>query len=486
MRDRLIIRNVAPSTFGRADTPVILSEAHFSGVEGPASALRNDGATGCLIGFRSAPTARGFFGTPFPGLRPPSHPSDEDLSLGTPPMRTTPWAIFAFSLREIGHAAFRICAGLAGAVPHKCLGDVEVPAGAEEAAEKGPVSNGIPREDTSGAKALIDLNGFVPGMNPRPTARTSFSAASDAQAHFAAFAAPFDFAQGKLSKSCPCTVHCKKPFVHWILRLRAAHTYPVFVRLCTLFLFLTSFSAWAQPASPAAPVVLDRVVAVVNNQAILSSDIDHEIRLSVLDPGRGGLGVLTPARALDQLIGRALIQQQIRQEDQQAAEPSQAEVNARLGEIRRELPACVRGNCGSDAGWKAFLATHSLTEEGVDSYLRYRLEILRFIEQRFRQGISISPQEIAAYYHDTLLPQYAKGEAVPALEKVSARIQEILLQQHVNALFDDWLNNLRKQGDVEVMDPSLESPAAPSPASPASAPTASPDVFPGGNGEGIE
>jgi peptidyl-prolyl cis-trans isomerase SurA len=323
-------------------------------------------------------------------------------------------------------------------------------------------------------------------MNPRPTARTSFSAASDAQAHFAAFAAPFDFAQGKLSKSCPCTVHCKKPFVHWILRLRAAHTYPVFVRLCTLFLFLTSFSAWAQPASPAAPVVLDRVVAVVNNQAILSSDIDHEIRLSVLDPGRGGLGVLTPARALDQLIGRALIQQQIRQEDQQAAEPSQAEVNARLGEIRRELPACVRGNCGSDAGWKAFLATHSLTEEGVDSYLRYRLEILRFIEQRFRQGISISPQEIAAYYHDTLLPQYAKGEAVPALEKVSARIQEILLQQHVNALFDDWLNNLRKPGDVEVMDPSLESPAAPSPASPASAPTASPDVFPGGNGEGIE
>ena len=149
----------------------------------------------------------------------------------------------------------------------------------------------------------------------------------------------------------------------------------------------------------------------------------------------------------------------------------------------------MRQNCSSDAGWKDFLAAHGLTEEGVETYLRYRLQILRFIEQRFRQGISISPQEIAAYYHDTLLPQYGKGETVPTLDKVSARIQEILLQQRVNALFDDWLNNLRKQGDVEVLDPSLEDPTLESPAapaSPASQPDVSPSASPSGNEEGIE
>jgi peptidyl-prolyl cis-trans isomerase SurA len=103
-------------------------------------------------------------------------------------------------------------------------------------------------------------------------------------------------------------------------------------------------------------VVLDRVVAVVNNQAILASDLDDEIRLSVLDPGRGGLGVLTRKRALEQLIARALIQQQIRQEDcSRPPSPPQAEVDARLAEIRKELPACIRQNCASEAGWKAFL-----------------------------------------------------------------------------------------------------------------------------------
>ena len=214
----------------------------------------------------------------------------------------------------------------------------------------------------------------------------------------------------------------------------------------------------AKTPQPAAPAVLDRVVAVVNNQAILNSDLDDEIRLSVLDPGRAGLAVLTRKTALEQLIGRTLIQQQIREEDVLAADPSQAEVDASLAEIRKEIPACVRQNCASDAGWKAFLSAHGLTQERVQAYMRYRVEILRFIEQRFRQGIRISPQEIETYYRGTLLPQYAKGEATPALDQVSPRIEEILLQQQVNVLFDGWLANLRKQGEVEVLDPALESP----------------------------
>jgi hypothetical protein len=217
-----------------------------------------------------------------------------------------------------------------------------------------------------------------------------------------------------------------------------------------------STAAKAQTAQPASAVVLDRVVAVVNNHAILDSDLDDEIRLSVLDPGRGGLAVLTRKTALEQLIGRALIQEQIRQEDAQAADPSQAEVDGRLAQIRKELPACVRENCASEAGWKAFLAAHGLTAERVQSYMRYRVEILRFIEQRFRQGIRISSQEIETYYRETLAPQYTKGEAIPALDQVSPRIEEILLQQRVNVLFDGWLTNLRKQGEVEVLDPALE------------------------------
>ena len=195
-------------------------------------------------------------------------------------------------------------------------------------------------------------------------------------------------------------------------------------------------------------------------QGVQITERDHQTR-------HGHAGVDRRADDLAQILlmllnleRQVVIQQQIRQEDEQSVAPTQGELDERLSEIRREVPACVRQNCASDAGWKVFLATHGLTPERVASYLRYRVEILRFIEQRFRQGIRISAQEIETYYRVTLLPQYAPGEATPTLETVSPRIEEILLQQRVNVLFDDWLSNLRKQGEIEVLDPALESPTA--------------------------
>jgi hypothetical protein len=242
--------------------------------------------------------------------------------------------------------------------------------------------------------------------------------------------------------------------------------------LCALALaFAAQARPQSQPRQPetvqSAPVVLDRVVAVVNQRVILASDLDDEIRLSVLDPNDVGESPLTRQRALEQIISRALIEQQIRQEDVQAAEPPQSEVEERLAQLRKDLPACVHENCVTDAGWKAMLAEHHLTPERVNAYLRYRLEILRFIELRFRQGIRISPEQIANYYNKTLLPEYKPGEQIPPLEEVAPRIQEILLEQQVNAIFGNWLDNLRQQGDVEIIDPDLEMPGGPESPQPA-------------------
>jgi hypothetical protein len=213
----------------------------------------------------------------------------------------------------------------------------------------------------------------------------------------------------------------------------------------------------AQPTQEASSAItLDRIVAVVNRQPILFSDIEDEFSLSVLDPSRIGENDLTPQQALQRLISRVLIQQQILQSDIQAAQPTPEEVAARLKDIRNQLPACVRSNCSSDDGWKTFLATHNLTPERVEAYLHNRLEVLRFIEMRFRQGIRIAPEDVEAYYREKLLPFYPSGQAPPPLDQVAPRIEEILLQQQVNLLFDEWLDNLQKQGEIEVLDPALE------------------------------
>ncbi|HUN85451.1 MAG TPA: hypothetical protein VMU48_13790 [Terracidiphilus sp.] len=229
--------------------------------------------------------------------------------------------------------------------------------------------------------------------------------------------------------------------------------------LAFLCLSLASMVAngFAQSPQSSTPVVLDRLVAVVNNQPIFSSDLNTEMRLSILEPNSS---TETPEAALQRLISRALIRQQIREEDLESVRPTAEEIAKRLEAIRQELPVCIHAHCATDEGWKNFLAAHDLTQRQVDSYLRNRLEILRFIEMRFRPGISISHQEIEDYYRNTLLPQYATGESIPTLDRVASRIEEILLQQRVDALFGSWLDSLRQQGDIQVFDPSLEAAAS--------------------------
>jgi hypothetical protein len=223
---------------------------------------------------------------------------------------------------------------------------------------------------------------------------------------------------------------------------------------CSAAFAVAAACVYAQAASP---VLVDRVIAVVNNSAILASDVDREMRLSVLEPNSGKE---TPdaKSALDRLISRTLIQQQIRREEAQAAAPKEKDVEARIAELRAQLPACIRLNCATAEGWARFLTTQGLTGKEVDDYIQQRLEFLAFIENRFQQGIRIAPEEVEDYYKKTLVPEYAKGQTPPPLQNVSQRIEEILLQEHVNSMFDAWLVNLRKQGDVEILDPALETP----------------------------
>jgi hypothetical protein len=248
------------------------------------------------------------------------------------------------------------------------------------------------------------------------------------------------------------------------MRMRDAKSRGLLARamlsLLTVWPAVCFVSAGAQVAGFQAPAAsqpeetLDRVIAVVNTQVILASDLDLEMRLSRLIPG-GERRDSSEARALDRLTTRALIEQQILQEDPNGMTIAPAELAAGLAEMRQNLPACKQHECSTPEGWSAYLATLGLTPQRVETYWSNRMAVLRFIEQRFRAGIRIAPEEIKKYYDETMLPQYAKKEDAPPLDRIAPRIQEILLQQQVNTMLSDWLKSLQDQGQVEVLDPVL-------------------------------
>ena len=198
--------------------------------------------------------------------------------------------------------------------------------------------------------------------------------------------------------------------------------------------------------------VLDRVVAVVNGDLILESDVDEEMRFEEIQPYRTSDENHTREFTVRRLIDRLLILQQAELEPETAI--SDKELDAQLMTLRKDIPECKQYHCETDAGWKAYINAHGFTLEEFRKRWRERMELLRFIEVRFRNGIRISDEDIKNYYEKTMLPEYAERHvAPPKLETISPRIEEVLLQQQVGNLLRDWLTSLRAQGRVRIMRP---------------------------------
>lgn len=228
----------------------------------------------------------------------------------------------------------------------------------------------------------------------------------------------------------------------------------VFAAIC-LALAGTGNCAQTAPVTTADKfVTLDHVVAVIDGQALLESDVDEEMRFAVLEPFQTNAYRDTPAAALRRLINRALIEQQMKEQQQFKIDIPDADVDKSLNDLRSHLPDCAKYDCATDAGWDAFLAAHDLTPNEVREHWRQRLTILRFIDLRFRSAIRISHESIEDYYTKSVVPAFEQQhQAAPPLKDVSSRIQEVLLQQQVNALLQDWLKSLRDEGTVRILDP---------------------------------
>jgi parvulin-like peptidyl-prolyl isomerase len=198
-------------------------------------------------------------------------------------------------------------------------------------------------------------------------------------------------------------------------------------------------------------VLLDRLVAVVNGDVILESDVNEERRFEEVQPFRATADT-TREKIIERLVDRTLILQQAALQPEDAVKDT--DLDAQLARLRKDIPACKEYHCETDDGWKRYLGDHGFTEQEFRQRWMLRMQLLKFIEVRFRYGISISDDQIKTYYETRMLPEYAKRKVTPPpLETIQRRIEEVLLQQEVSALLQDWLKSLRAQGSVRMITP---------------------------------
>ena len=200
------------------------------------------------------------------------------------------------------------------------------------------------------------------------------------------------------------------------------------------------------------PVVLDSVVAIINGDALLESDVEEERRFESLQllPANEN----TTVRAAEHLITRTLILQQMKEQNQTAGDVTPADVDKFIAELKKQLPGCLPTRCQTDAGWASYLAERGLSPAEVRERWQQRLVILNYLNLRFRTGARVPIDQVQAYYDKNLVPQFtAKHEKAPTLKTLRPRIEEILLQEQVTKQIDDWEATLRQEGSVQILVP---------------------------------
>ena len=187
---------------------------------------------------------------------------------------------------------------------------------------------------------------------------------------------------------------------------------------------IAAASAWGQQTTaaplPQGAVVLDHVVAVINGSVILESDVQEEMRYGVLQPFSVNLARNTPQRALQRLIDRALIEQQM-QMTQFAKPPTPEEVEERLKELRAVIPACAQYHCDTEAGWQAFLKAHGLTEKEVEKHWTERMTdpVVYPVALRLR-GSHYAPGDCGLLQQDPGAPAPRAEAALPGMRSPAA------------------------------------------------------------------
>ena len=196
--------------------------------------------------------------------------------------------------------------------------------------------------------------------------------------------------------------------------------------------------------------VIDRIVAVVNTNPVLQSDVESELRFQDLAAGRPASPAFSDEQkraALEKLIDRELVREEMEHSDMPA--PADTQIDSHIDDIRKQYPDAEKTTV-----WNSILATHGVSADLLRQKIVEQIQTLRVAEIRLRPLIQVDADSIQKYYHDQFLPQLRKsGAAEQPLSAVSARIKEILTEQKMNEQITGWLESLRTQAEIRYVGP---------------------------------
>ena len=220
---------------------------------------------------------------------------------------------------------------------------------------------------------------------------------------------------------------CFKPLqaVNWSVNF--------FFLLVFAFCSLKDVSGWQE--------VVDRIVAVVNDEVITLTDLDLVRTFGLYESQKDEQADDVQRHILDQLINQKLVIQ-ITSESIMLEEK---EIESALSQIIQRMEP--------GEAEKALLR-FGLDWDDLKSYLREKLLYQEIISYRFDQGIFVRLEEIEVYYEQIYIPsQRARGLEPQPLTEMLDQIEREIKREKKETQVREWVNNLKKEADIQIKVP---------------------------------
>jgi hypothetical protein len=181
--------------------------------------------------------------------------------------------------------------------------------------------------------------------------------------------------------------------------------------------------------------IIDRVAIAIGNRTITELQIDEELRVTALLNHKPLIRDQRARRdAADRLVQQFLIRGEMRVS--RYPDPEPADVAAYQDQVAKDF--------GGATELDRQIGQYGLDKATFMRHLEVQLAVLRFIDIRFSQEVSVSDADVQAFVHDEQ----------SQIDTNSARRQ--LVERRTDEALAAWLEEARKQFNIVYLDKTLQ------------------------------
>lgn len=183
---------------------------------------------------------------------------------------------------------------------------------------------------------------------------------------------------------------------------------------------------------------VDRIVAKVENDIILQSEVRELSRYQFLVDGKSESDGAILDRLIDQWVART------EAETARFPHPTDAEIQRGLEQLEQSF--------ATPAEYEAQEKKSGLNDAEIRKTVAAQLYLNNYLDSRFRSSVQVDAKAIEDFYQTKVVPlAKSRGQEPPTLEASHDIIQDALIKSGIDEQADRWLRESRARLHVEKL-----------------------------------